>query len=93
MDVTESATIDKNDENIREANEENYRVNSEDEYNDFDLLLEERERDGSTAEASQSNLSGSSKLKEQKMWYEQLVLTYFEFSKTLKKKKKLNQGK
>lgn len=46
--------------------------------------------DGSTANAShsQSNLSSNSKSKEQKMWYEQQVLTYFEFPKTLKEKKK-----
>lgn len=46
--------------------------------------------DGSTANAShsQSNLSSHSKSKEPKMWYEQQVLTYFEFPKTLKEKKR-----
>ncbi|KAK4013865.1 hypothetical protein OUZ56_026419 [Daphnia magna] len=46
--------------------------------------------DGSTANAShsKSNLSSHSKSKEPKMWYEQQVLTYFEFPKTLKEKKK-----
>lgn len=45
--------------------------------------------DGSTANVShsQSNLSSGSKSKEPKMWYEQQVLTYFEFPKTLQKKR------
>jgi hypothetical protein len=37
--------------------------------------------DGSTA-----NAYSHSKLKEPKMWYQQLVLTYFEFPETLKEK-------
>jgi hypothetical protein len=73
-EIAENITIEGSGEN-ETLHEESDFHQSEDEPNDHDLSIEERRN--------------SSKSNDQKLWYEQLVLTYFEFPEQLKKKKKM----
>ncbi|KAK4021513.1 hypothetical protein OUZ56_003428 [Daphnia magna] len=86
-DIAENVTLeDESDEIVRGMSEDSdFHIDSEDEPNDHDLLLEEGERHRTNS--SQSSLS-TSKSNEQKLGYEQLVLQYFEFPESLKKKKR-----